>query len=247
MQHHRKSVHPLTIFLDDGGVMNDNAVRGPQWERLVGEFLASRLGGDLAAWGRANRIAASEEFARIEAELTTEADYNAFWEELDTVWLTRMCALVGVEPPADPAESLKLGRGTAGYVTRSVRAAYPGAVDAIRVLHRRGYALNTASGEPSAHLEGYLTGMGVLPAFTRLYGPDLVNTAKAGPLYYERVFRHVGVTPADALVVDDSPQALSWARAAGAKTILIRTRGLDDEGASLTLQSLADLPGALGS
>ena len=25
----------LTIFLDDGGVMNDNALRGPEWQRLA--------------------------------------------------------------------------------------------------------------------------------------------------------------------------------------------------------------------
>lgn len=38
------------IFIDDGGVMNDNAVRGPQWQRLIGEYLAPRLGGSGAAW-----------------------------------------------------------------------------------------------------------------------------------------------------------------------------------------------------
>ncbi len=36
----------LTIFLDDGGgVMNDNEVRGPQWQRLVGEYFSPTLGG----------------------------------------------------------------------------------------------------------------------------------------------------------------------------------------------------------
>ncbi len=32
------------ILLDDGGVMNDNRLRGEQWQRLVGEFFAPRLG-----------------------------------------------------------------------------------------------------------------------------------------------------------------------------------------------------------
>ena len=43
------------VFLDDGGVMNDNALRAPQWRRMVGEYLPSRLGGDAAAWAAANR------------------------------------------------------------------------------------------------------------------------------------------------------------------------------------------------
>lgn len=35
----------LTIFVDDGGVMNDNRLRAPQWRRLLGEFFPPRLGG----------------------------------------------------------------------------------------------------------------------------------------------------------------------------------------------------------
>lgn len=43
------------VFLDDGGVMNGNALRAPQWRRMVGEYFPSRLGGDVAAWAAANR------------------------------------------------------------------------------------------------------------------------------------------------------------------------------------------------
>ena len=53
------------IFIDDGDVMNDNARRGPQWQRLVGEYLAPRLGGDQVAWGRANQVIAEKEYAKL--------------------------------------------------------------------------------------------------------------------------------------------------------------------------------------
>ena len=53
------------IFIDDGDVMNDNARRGPQWQRLVGEYLAPRLGGDQVAWGRANKVIAEKEYAEL--------------------------------------------------------------------------------------------------------------------------------------------------------------------------------------
>ncbi len=36
------------LFIDDGGVLNDNALRGPQWQRLVAEFFVPALGGDRA-------------------------------------------------------------------------------------------------------------------------------------------------------------------------------------------------------
>lgn len=44
-----------TLLLDDGGVMNDNRLRGEQWPPLVGEFFAPRLGGTPAIWAEANR------------------------------------------------------------------------------------------------------------------------------------------------------------------------------------------------
>ncbi len=53
-----------TIFLDDGGVMNDNTLRGPEWQRHVGEYLSPRLGGSLQAWGNANLVIATREFKR---------------------------------------------------------------------------------------------------------------------------------------------------------------------------------------
>src|SRR5205814_5813680 len=102
-----------------------------------------------------------------------------------------------------------------------VHAAFPGVVTAIRTLRRQGYVLHTASGESSADLDGYLQGMGVRAYFERLYGPDLLNTFKDGPRFYERLFADAGVAPRDALVVDDNASAAGWATQAGAKAILI--------------------------
>jgi len=39
------------VFLDDGGVLNDNDRRAVEWRRLLGEFFAPRLGGTPEAWG----------------------------------------------------------------------------------------------------------------------------------------------------------------------------------------------------
>ena len=43
-----------TIFLDDGGVMNDNSRRPEQWQRLIGEYCVPRLGGTMEQWAAAN-------------------------------------------------------------------------------------------------------------------------------------------------------------------------------------------------
>ncbi|KAK3832436.1 MAG: hypothetical protein J3R72DRAFT_454070 [Linnemannia gamsii] len=46
---------PAAVFLDSGGVINDNAERAPQWFRYLGEYLPTTvLGGDAQIWGLAN-------------------------------------------------------------------------------------------------------------------------------------------------------------------------------------------------
>ncbi|KAG0319768.1 hypothetical protein BGZ97_001503 [Linnemannia gamsii] len=46
---------PTAIFLDSGGVINDNRKRAPQWVRYLGEYLPTTvLGGNAQVWGMAN-------------------------------------------------------------------------------------------------------------------------------------------------------------------------------------------------
>ena len=235
-----------SIFLDDGGVMNDNALRGAQWQRLVGEFLAPRLGGDPEAWAQANNVVAERMWRRYQEEVWGGQvdDYLSYRDGARLDWLADMCRHVGVPAP-DRTRCLSLATETKAYVTRRVHASYPGAVDALRRLHAEGYRLHTASGEDSDDLEGYLVGMKVLRLFVRLYGPDLINTAKGGPVYYRRIFDDAGVEPGDALVVGDSPLAISWAANAGARAVLVSDAPPDPRPSDATIGSLAELPALL--
>lgn len=231
------------IFLDDGGVMNDNHRRGPQWQRLVGEFFPPVLGGTPAAWREANRRVITELLTPEdwESRLQAATDYAAFDRAYHLDWLRGMCALVGVPAPPEE-ECLELARRANASIPRQVRADFPGAVDAIRRLHARGHALHTASGESSSDLDGYLTGMGVRPCFGHLYGPDLVGVFKNGPEYYERIFVDACVHPSDALVVDDSPAAVRWALEAGARAVLVSAAPHPDLATVPRIARLADLP-----
>jgi HAD superfamily hydrolase (TIGR01509 family) len=206
----------LTIFLDDGGVMNLNHLRGPQWQRLVGAFMAPRLGGTPEAWAAANRAVVEEVLAPYWANPVPQfTEYRAHEARL---WVLAMCERVGVTPPPE-GELLPLHDRASAWIIPQVRSAAPGAVEAIRTLRARGYRLMTASGEDSLQLHGYLTGMGVRACFERLYGPDLIDTTKYGPLYYQRVLQDSGVAAADAVFVDDSRKAVAWARSLGARAI----------------------------
>lgn len=210
------------IFLDDGGVMNENARRGPQWQALVARFLAPRLGGSVEAWRHANRVVAERVWhGYLEAVRENPAlDAGLYRETEHLLWLRGMCAEVGVDAPDDRQACIQLAEETNAYVTRRVRAAYPGVVEAIRRLHTAGYALHTASGEHSADLDGYLEGMGVRECFGTLYGPDLVRSVKSGPRYYAAILDHAKVDPRDALFVDDGEAVLDAAASLGALTVL---------------------------
>ena len=234
----------LTIFLDDGGVINDNAVRGPQWQALIGEFLSPILGGDPAAWAAANEAIFEQIWGPAFKDYLDGLygdDFNSWLRDYDLRWLQSMAAAVGVPTPVAEDARLRLVRETVTYVTERVRAAYPGAVDAIKWLSVR-FRLCTASNEPSVDLDGYLRGMGVRHLFEDLYGPDLVGCVKNRPDYYLRAFARTGVEPDQALIVDDSPGNLAFAVEAGARTCLVAPAGTPPGGFDLVVQSLADLP-----
>jgi hypothetical protein len=172
------------IFLDDGGVMNDNRVRGPQWQLLVGEYFPAILGGAPEAWAAANRTYMEGMFdpAQWEARLQAFIDYHSWDAAYQLDWINGMCEIVGV--PAPPAETaIELAHQASAHTIARVRSAMPGAIDAILALHAAGHTLHTASGESSRELDGYLQGMDVRHCFGRLYGPDLINLHKTGPAY----------------------------------------------------------------
>ncbi len=233
----------LVIFLDDGGVMNDNRLRGTQWQRMVAEFFVPRLGGTPEAWAAANYqvITRMLDAELWQARLSASPNYASFDRQYQIDWLRWMCELVGVEAPPDE-ECVALGHAATRFITPRVRAAFPGVVDAIRSLHQQGYVLHTASGESSEDLDGYLQGMGVRECFDRLYGPDLVDTFKDGPRFYERIFADAGVEARDALVVDDNATAAGWAARAGARTVLISAASPSSTDSTPCLSSLAELP-----
>ncbi len=235
----------LTLFLDDGGVISNNQERAPQWQRFVGEFFVPRLGGSMEEWAAANRTVGPALFVRFGQTLEAQghADYASFYRAYLHDWLAGMCAAVGVPCPPE-AEAVRLAEEATRWITARVRAPLPGAVEAIRELHARGIPLYMASGGHSQELAGIVGALEVRSCFRTLYGPDLLDTPKASPRYYERLFADAGVAPADALVVDDSPGPIRWASEAGARAILIGQPGEAPE-ALLTLPALSELPRVL--
>lgn len=206
------------VFIDDGGVLNDNEARASQWRRLLGEYLAPRLGGTPEAWAAANVGAFERSWARYLAQVDaagTRGGIEGWIREDRRRWLVDMCEQVGVAAPPDPG---MYAVAVGAWVAERVRASIPGAVETVKWLHGRGLTLNTASGALSWELEPYLRGMGILDRFDHLYGPDLVDRYKNGPHFYAALLADSGADPASAAVVDDGDRMRGWAASLGLRT-----------------------------
>ena len=218
---------PRVLFLDDGGVLNDNALRGPEWLRLIGGFMPARLGGTADQWAHANSVVFPRVWGDIVKRLPSFATHREFQRAYSVEWMRAMCARVGVQPPPDD-DAVALHVELTCYVWERADAAIPGAADAVLALHRAGYTLYTASGGTSWELQVITEKMGIAQAFARLYGPDLVDQVKNGPAFYEKVFAHAGVPAASALVIESEDKCCRWACEAGAQALWVDPKGRGD-------------------
>ncbi len=225
---------PLGLFLDDGGVLNDNSLRGPEWLRLIGEFMPPRMGGTAEQWTSANRVVFSQVWRNLQKELPGFASHQEFQRAYVTDWMSGMCAYIGITPPPDD-DSVRVYTELSTHIGERATSAIAGAADAVLSLHRAGYTLYTASGTPSWELRGILAKMGIAETFSGLYGPDLVDHVKYGPAFYQKVFAHAGVAPSRALVIESDSECCRWASEAGANAVWIDPEGRGD---ATTLETL---------
>src|SRR3990170_2049841 len=90
------------VFIDNGGVLTDNAARRPIYQRLVGEYFVRRYGGTQTAWEEANTDTAPRAWARF-------LERVAHWDEHMSIkqavwlyqadWLRLLFDAKGLQPP----------------------------------------------------------------------------------------------------------------------------------------------------
>ena len=105
-----------------------------------------------------------------------------------------------------------------------------------------GLGLAVASSSSRAWVEGHLASHGLLDRFGCLRCRDDVARAKPAPDLYLAAVEALGVAPREAVAVEDSPNGVAAAKAAGLACIAVPngvTRPLSFEKADLVLDSLA--------
>lgn len=121
----------------------------------------------------------------------------------------------------------------------------PGVVDWMHAARSAGLALGVVSSSPAWWVEQHLDRVALRDRIDFTKTRDDVPRVKPDPDLYLQALAHAGVAAHEALAVEDSPNGLAAARAAGLFTVAVpgpMTRGLDFSAADLVLESLADRP-----
>ena len=133
-------------------------------------------------------------------------------------------------------------------VRRAVDAR-PGAVELVARLRRLdGVALGLASNSPRYLVDDALATAGMSDVFGVIVTSDDVERAKPAPDIYLLACERLGVTPAEAVALEDSASGIAAAKAAGLTVIGVpQYAETDATAADRVVDSLEDLLGEVGS
>jgi mannitol-1-/sugar-/sorbitol-6-phosphatase len=120
----------------------------------------------------------------------------------------------------------------------------PGAAQALGALKEDRVAVVTSATRPLA--EARLGAVGIAPPAVLVYAGDVAR-GKPHPEGYRTAAKRLGVNPAEALVIEDSPPGIEAGRAAGAATVAVTSTHAAAElgAADVIIGTLEELPAVL--
>ncbi|MBB4285576.1 phosphoglycolate phosphatase [Roseospira goensis] len=128
---------------------------------------------------------------------------------------------------------------------------YPDAVPLLRALHARGVRLGVCTNKPQGPTVGVLRALGLADLFAGIVGAGLIPERKPDPAPLLLALERMGVAPARAAMVGDTPYDVGAARAAGVPIILVDFGYSPvppaEAGADRLISAYAELPAALGA
>jgi len=96
---------------------------------------------------------------------------------------------------------------------------FPGVVELIRDLIKKGYVLGLASSTAFLVINALLESLKIKHHFSVIHGPEAVKNGKPDPDVYLLTAKILDVDPWDAIVIEDSKSGVISAKRAGAKCI----------------------------
>jgi HAD superfamily hydrolase (TIGR01509 family) len=134
-----------------------------------------------------------------------------------------------------------------GLLAATGYRALPGAVAAVHRLAARS-RMAVVSGASRVEVQDALTSLGVSALFQIILGAEDYARGKPAPDSYALAMRHLQVTPARCVAIEDATPGILSARAAGARVIAVRAgnfAGYDLSPADVVVDTLDDVTDAL--
>ena len=135
----------------------------------------------------------------------------------------------------------RIGRRTEMILAQQL---LPGILQHVDAAKSLGLKLGVASSSTRDWVRGHLDRLGILGRFDCVRCRDDVASAKPAPDLYIAVLDCLGVSPAEALALEDSPNGVIAAKRTGMRCVAIPnsiTAKLDLSAADLVLRSLAEV------
>lgn len=207
------------LLFDFDDTLSEHASFIQRYVQGIARVLSGRFGGETAGWAQS----ALDMLVALEQQYITRfsinyTGYNSWYETIHRQAMPLVFGGINLEIP-DGIDPEELSRETQRLAMAECDLLFPGVRETIYRLRQAGFPLHMASGNNSGHLRAALAGARLTDCFDRLYGPDLIDCAKEGPLYYERIFADLGIAPKQAVIIDDHPLMLQSALDLGARAI----------------------------
>ncbi len=121
----------------------------------------------------------------------------------------------------------------------------PGAEDILKFLKEKGVIISTATATDEERTTRYLSKVGLLEYFDKICCATQVKEGKPKPDLYLYAAEQVGVPKENCIAVEDAPNGVRSAAAAGIKTVYIPDQNDDEEEVAglyyLRMENLTDL------
>ena len=203
------------------------------------------MDGVLADTEPINEQALAAVLARRGASLTEEEYRGTVGQSNDTSWawmierfgLTDTAAVLEQE-----YECELLPMVSAGVVPSA------GVVELVGELRASGIRLAVASSSPRVAVGAVLGALGLTRAFDVVVTGEDVAAGKPSPDIFRLASERLGVTPAECLVIEDSPHGIEAAHRAGMSSVAVKTRYIPRDAlrADLVIDSIERLLGTKG-
>jgi HAD superfamily hydrolase (TIGR01509 family) len=123
--------------------------------------------------------------------------------------------------------------------------ALPGVVEYLDEARTMGLRLGVASSSPRAWVEGHLRRLDLIAWFDVVVCAEDVPRVKPDPALYQRALVRLGLRPEEAIALEDSPNGITAARAAGIRCVAVPnpvTARLRIDHADHQLASMLEMP-----